>query len=96
MQKIDAVIIEQLAKSAVVGAFSGMAVVGGVLWFDLSSIGSLFNGAQNQLLANFFLAGAMLKGAVLGAAIGSARLSARHAVAARTSPVARSAQVARA
>jgi hypothetical protein len=49
-----------------------MVLVGAVLWFDVSSIGALFKTGDNMLLANLFLSGAMLKGAVIGAAVGTA------------------------
>lgn len=94
MRKDDATTVEQLAKFAVVGAFAGMAVVGAVLWFDLSSIASMLDRTQDQLLANAFLVGAMLKGALLGAVIGSARLSMGRAAAIRTVSVPYSAQTA--
>jgi len=53
-------------------------MVGAVLWFDLSSIGTMFKTADNILLANLFLSGAMPKGAVIGAAMGTAMPSLRR------------------
>lgn len=74
MNEQEARLANQVFKYALAGSFLGMATVGAVLWFDVSSIGSMFKTADNVLLANIFLSGAMLKGAVLGAAVGTAML----------------------
>ncbi|MFZ0256848.1 MAG: hypothetical protein WAN46_14670, partial [Gammaproteobacteria bacterium] len=78
MQAADFSTIDQIGRYALVGAFVGMVVVGQVLWFDVSAIGSMLKAADNTLLANLFLGGAMLKGAVLGGAIGTLRLRSRQ------------------
>jgi len=59
-----------VVKAGVVGAFCGMAATGWILWFDVSSIGTMLASSQNTLLANLFLGGGMLKGALLAGAIG--------------------------
>lgn len=61
-----------LVKAATAGGFVGMVTVGMVLWTDASAIGTMFNAADSSLLASLFLAGAMIKGAVVGAAFGTA------------------------
>lgn len=63
---------ELLVKSATVGGFIGMVTVGMVLWADVSAIRTMLNASGDSTLASLFLAGAMTKGAVLGAAIGTA------------------------
>ena len=55
-----------------------MVGIGAVLWFDVSSIGTMFKTATTAMLANLFLSGAMLKGAVIGAAVGMAMPSLRR------------------
>lgn len=71
-------VLDRVLKSAIAGSFAGMVMVGGVLWFDISSIKSLFAASDSALLANLFLSGAMIKGAVIGAAIGTAALGLRR------------------
>ena len=63
-------VVDRLVKAGIVGAFCGMAATGWILWFDVSSIGTMLASSQNTLLANLFLGGGMLKGALLGGAIG--------------------------
>jgi hypothetical protein len=70
MSDNNALVIDRLVKAGVVGGFCGMAATGWTLWFDVSSIGTLLASSQNTLLANLFLGGGMLKGALLGGAIG--------------------------
>jgi hypothetical protein len=70
--------VQPLATYATFGAFAGMAIIGWTVWFDVSSIGTLLAASDNALLANLFMGGAMIKGAVLGFVVGSARLSARR------------------
>ncbi|MCU0893696.1 MAG: hypothetical protein MUD06_05120 [Rhodospirillales bacterium] len=78
MNEQDVHFINRVLKYSIAGSFAGMVVIGGVLWFDISSIGTMFKTAENALLANLFLSGAMLKGAVFGAAIGMAMPSLRR------------------
>lgn len=78
MHTTDVSTIDQIGRYALLGAFVGMVIVGQVLWFDVSAIGSMLKAADNALLINLFLGGAMLKGALLGAALGTARLQTRH------------------
>lgn len=78
MHAADFSTIDQIGRYALVGAFTGMVIVGQVLWFDVSSIGSMLKAADNTLFANLFLGGAMLKGALLGAVIGTVRLRSRQ------------------
>lgn len=66
----NALVVDRLAKAAIVGVFCGMAATGWILWFDVASIGTLLASGQNTLLANLFLGGGMLKGALLAGAIG--------------------------
>lgn len=74
MNKQDAHVASQVFNYSLAGSFLGMVTVSALLWFDVSSIGSMFETADDGLLANVFLSGAMLKGAVLGAAVGTAML----------------------
>lgn len=83
MQTNDAPIAERLVRAAATGGFAGMAVIGGVLWFDVSSIGSMLQQSGGQLLANLFLGGGMVKGAVLGMAVGTTLLRPRRSTAVR-------------
>jgi hypothetical protein len=78
MNEQDADFLNRVLKYSIAGSFAGMVMVGGVLWLDISSIGTMFKTADNALLANLFLSGAMLKGAVLGAALGTAMPSLRR------------------
>jgi hypothetical protein len=78
MNEPDAYFLNRVLKYSIAGSFAGMVGVGAVLWFDISSIGTMFTTADNSLLANLFLSGAMLKGAVLGAAFGTAMPSLRR------------------
>jgi hypothetical protein len=74
MPNNNALVVDRLFKTATFGAFCGMAVAGWVLWFDVSSIGTLLSSSQNSLLSNMFLGSGMLKGALLGGTIGLATL----------------------
>lgn len=78
MNEDNARVVDGILKYAIAGSFAGMVGVGGVLWFDISSIKSLFTASDSALLANLFLSGAMIKGAVIGAAVGTAALSLRR------------------
>lgn len=78
MHATDFSTADQIGRYALLGAFVGMVLIGQVLWFDVSAIGSMLKAADNTLLLNLFLGGAMLKGALLGAAIGTARLRSLH------------------
>jgi hypothetical protein len=70
MPNNNALVVDRLVKTATFGAFCGMAAAGWILWFDVSSIGTLLSSSQNALLANLFLGSGMLKGALLGGTIG--------------------------
>lgn len=72
MNEKDAYFLNRVFMSSIAGSFAGMVGIGAVLWFDVSSIGTMFKTADNSMLANLFLSGAMLKGAVLGAVVGTA------------------------
>lgn len=77
MNKHDAHVLNRVLMYSIAGSFSGMVLVGAVLWFDISSIRGMFMSGDNTMLANLFLSGAMLKGAVVGAAVGVATLTTR-------------------
>lgn len=87
MQSSDAIIVHQLVKSATVGAFLGMSVVAMALWLDVSAIGTTLRASDNGLVGQLLLAGAVLKGTVLGLAVGSARLRIRQEHASPVAPV---------
>ena len=70
--------VDKLFKVSVAGTFCGMAAAGWILWFDISAIGSLLSASNNALLANLFLGGGLLKGGVLGLALGLAALGKRR------------------
>ena len=70
--------VDRLVKFSVAGAFCGMAAAGWILWLDISAIGSLLSASDNSLQANLFLGGGMLKGGVLGLALGLAALGKRR------------------
>jgi hypothetical protein len=78
MRSSDATIVQQLVNHGTIGAFVGMAVVGMVLWLDVSAIGTMLRASENGLAVQLFLAGAMLKGTLLGLVAGSARLTIRQ------------------
>jgi hypothetical protein len=78
MNEKDAHVSNRVLNYAIARSFAGMVMVGAVLWFDVSSIKSMFTTSDSALLANLFLSGAMLKGAVIGAAIGTATLGLRR------------------
>jgi hypothetical protein len=78
MHAADFPTVDQIGRHALLGAFVGMVLVGQVLWFDVSAIGSMLKAADNTLLVNLFIGGAMLKGALLGAALGTVRLRSPH------------------
>jgi hypothetical protein len=87
MNEQDAYFINRVFKYSIAGSFAGMVGIGAVLWFDVSAIGTMFKTADNSMLANLFLSGAMLKGAVLGAAMGTAMPSLRREPALAHSPL---------
>lgn len=62
----------RMSNVGVGGAFVGMVLVGTILWWDVSGIGSLLNAPGETLRLNLFLAGAMVKGALVGAVLGAA------------------------
>lgn len=78
MNERDAYFLDRVFKYSIAGSFAAMVGIGTVLWLDVSSIGTMFKTADNSLLANLFLSGAMLKGAVIGAAVGTAMPSLRR------------------
>lgn len=75
MNEEHAHVLSNVLKYAIAGSFFGMVLVGAVLWLDISSMKSMFTAADNVLLANLLLSGAMLKVAVLGAMVGTGMLS---------------------
>lgn len=66
----DHAVIQHLSNYAMAGSFAGMVTVGAVLWFDVSSIGTLFESNQHAALTSLFLGGSILKGGLLGLAAG--------------------------
>jgi len=66
----DRAVIQHLLNYGMAGSFAGMVAVGAVLWFDLSSIGTLFESNQHAALTSLFLGGSMLKAGLLGLAAG--------------------------
>lgn len=64
--------LRRISQCGVGGAFVGMVVVGSILWWDISSIGSMLTAAGETVRLNLFLAGAMMKGALIGAVMGAA------------------------
>lgn len=64
--------VRRIGQYSVGGAFVGMVVVGTILWWDISAIGSLLTAAEETLRLNLFLAGAMMKGALVGGVLGAA------------------------
>lgn len=74
--------IRRIGQYSVGGAFVGMVAVGTILWWDISAIGSLLTAAEETLRLNLFLAGAMMKGALVGAVMGAA-LPMKHRASAR-------------
>lgn len=73
MQKTDERMIAGILAHGVWGSFAGMVMVGSVLWWDISGIATMLSAADHNLLANLFLGGAMMKGALLGMVVGSGR-----------------------
>ncbi|NJO56638.1 MAG: hypothetical protein HC834_10255 [Rhodospirillales bacterium] len=69
--------VERMFGYAVKGAFGGMVFAALVLAGDVSAIGTMLKGAEGSLLVNLFLAGSMLKGSVIGMAIGTTMLGLR-------------------
>lgn len=72
MNAENTVALGRISHVGVGGAFVGMVLVGTILWWDISGIGSLLNAPGETLRLNLFIAGAMLKGALFGAVLGAA------------------------
>ncbi|MFZ1415931.1 MAG: hypothetical protein WAS73_15340 [Defluviicoccus sp.] len=64
--------LRRISQYGVGGAFVGMVLVGTILWWDVSAIGSMLSAAGETVRLNLFLAGAMMKGALIGAVVGAA------------------------
>ncbi len=74
MTKQDLLVLQQMVRFGTIGAFVGMVLVGAEIGFKLSPVGSLLSHGNEPLLANLLLFGSMLKGALVGIALGSANL----------------------
>jgi hypothetical protein len=72
MNQNSSAALGQISRFGVGGAFGGMVFIGTILWWDVSGIGSMMTAAEETIRLNLFLAGAMLKGALLGAVLGAA------------------------
>lgn len=72
MHENEKLVLGRISQAAIGGAFVGMVLVGTIVWWDVSSIRTLLSATEETLRLNLFLAGAMAKGALLGAALGSA------------------------
>lgn len=72
MNSNSSLALRQISQFSVGGAFSGMVLVGTLLWWDVSGLGSMLAASEETIRLNLFLAGAMMKGALFGAVIGAA------------------------
>lgn len=72
MNSESALALRQISHFGVGGAFAGMVLIGTILWWDVSGIGSMLTAAGETIRLNLFLAGAMMKGALLGIVMGAA------------------------
>ena len=72
MNQNSSLALGQISQFGIAGAFGGMVLIGTILWWDVSGIGSMLTATEELLRLNLFLAGAMLKGALLGAVLGAA------------------------
>lgn len=80
MHKLDEQTVDQILAHGAWGAFAGMAVIGTVLWWDISGIATMLRAADHGLLSNIFLGGAIAKGTLIGLVVGSARLKLQRTV----------------
>lgn len=63
----DSQVINPLIKGTAIGAAVGLSLASGVMWFDVSSIGTMITeSAENTLIFSLFIGGSMAKGALLG------------------------------
>jgi hypothetical protein len=85
----DSQVIKPLVKATAIGAAVGLSLASGVMWFDVSSIGTMITAsAENTLIFSLFIGGSMAKCALLGFtfAIGGLRVK-RWAVHEVTAPL---------
>lgn len=74
--KSDRPMVQGLITATSVGAFAGMALVGWLLFFDISSIGTMVqSGTTSPLFSTLVIGGSLLKGSLLGFAFGLASSS---------------------
>jgi len=75
---------QRLFTATSVGAFAGMAVVGWLMFFDVSSIGTMVqSGTTSPIFSTLVIGGSLLKGGLLGFAFGLATCDTQARVAAR-------------
>jgi hypothetical protein len=67
MSTNDIQLIKPLVKATAIGAAVGVSLASGVMWFDVSSIGTMITAsAEKTLIFSLFIGGSMAKGALLG------------------------------
>jgi len=70
MTSRDRATIQHLVTTSTLGSFSGMALIGWIMWFDVAGIGTMLSASEHGLLMNLSLAGFMMKGGLLGFVLG--------------------------
>jgi len=70
MTSRDRATIQHLVTTSTLGSFSGMALIGWFMWFDVAGIGTMLSASEHGLLMNLSLAGIMMKGGLLGFVFG--------------------------
>ncbi len=84
MLEQDRKIVQGLVISTTVGAFLGMALVGWLMFFDVSSIGTMVQSAtSNSVFSTFVIGGSLLKGGLFCFAVGLATAFRKQRKAAR-------------
>jgi hypothetical protein len=65
--------VQRLVTCTAIGAFAGMALVAWLMFFDVSSIGTLAASASdNSVFSKLVVGGSLLKGGLVGFAVGLA------------------------
>jgi hypothetical protein len=63
----DSQFSKRLVNGGAIGATVGLSLASGVMWFDVSAIGTMISAsAENTLTFSLFLGGLIAKGALLG------------------------------
>ncbi len=84
MLEQDRKMVRGLVTATTIGAFAGMALVGWLMFFDVSSIGTMVrSGTPSPIFGMLVIGGWLLKGGLLGFILGLAGSNIRKKATAR-------------